>query len=60
MPRPFQTTKTATVKFDYDALDPSELSVLAKEVINIKNLFICLLEKYICFFLSILDSKHSC
>ncbi|CAF1155819.1 unnamed protein product [Rotaria sp. Silwood1] len=34
-PRTIQTPRTATVKFDYDASDPNELSVLAKETVNI-------------------------
>ncbi|CAF3672859.1 unnamed protein product [Rotaria sordida] len=33
--RTMQTPRTATVKFDYDASDPNELSVLAKETVNI-------------------------
>ncbi|CAF5009054.1 unnamed protein product, partial [Rotaria socialis] len=31
-PRTIQALRTATVKFDYDASDHHELSVLAKEV----------------------------
>ena len=30
--RSIPTPRTATIKFDYDATDPTELSVLAKEV----------------------------
>ncbi|CAF3737589.1 unnamed protein product [Rotaria socialis] len=34
-PRTIQALRTATVKFDYDASDHHELSVLAKETVNI-------------------------
>jgi len=39
-PRPTPTPRTATVKFDYDASDINELSVLAKEVLKKINLLI--------------------
>jgi hypothetical protein len=46
-PRPTPTPRTATVKFDYDASDTNELTVLAKEVFRTLNLSIPL--KNICF-----------
>ena len=33
-PRPIPSPRTAVVKFDYDASDTNELSVLAKEVLE--------------------------
>lgn len=55
--RPNQTPRIATVKFDYDASDHNELSVLAKEVKNQSNIFLSVLFKNKYF---VLDCKHHC